>query len=123
MPIIFQKMILREDLIKNRTVLYLFGDNLKETGFGGQAKEMRGEPNAIGIPTKVSPSEYLNDSYLETMNLMLKSKFSFLTVCKRDGRIIIIPTDGIGTGLAKLRDKAPKINSLLGGYLNELIYS
>lgn len=34
----------------------LFGDNLERRGFGGQAASMRGEPNAIGIPTKKSPT-------------------------------------------------------------------
>jgi redox-sensitive bicupin YhaK (pirin superfamily) len=29
--------------------LFVFGDNLRRTGFGGQAAEMRGEPNAVGI--------------------------------------------------------------------------
>lgn len=43
------KYIKRQDLKSNPNTQYLFGDNLKRSGFGGQAKEMRGEPNAIGI--------------------------------------------------------------------------
>ncbi len=34
----------------------MFGDNLVCRGLGGQAKEMRGEPNAVGYPTKRRPS-------------------------------------------------------------------
>ena len=36
--IIFQKMIYREDLIRNRSVIYVFGDNDLRIGKGGQAK-------------------------------------------------------------------------------------
>jgi len=56
MIIIKQHKIYRKDLKNNPDVLYLFGDNLVQKGFGGQAKEMRGEPNAEGIPTKKLPS-------------------------------------------------------------------
>ena len=35
---------------------YVFGDNMERRGLGGQAGVMRGEPNAIGVPTKWSPS-------------------------------------------------------------------
>ena len=45
----------------NPTALFVFGDNLKRIGYGGQAGEARGCLNAIGIPTKVSPSEYIFD--------------------------------------------------------------
>jgi hypothetical protein len=31
--------------------LFAFGDNLARTGRGGQAAALRGEPNAVGIPT------------------------------------------------------------------------
>ena len=53
--IIYQKFIYRSDLKANPSVLYLFGDNLQRVGLGGQAKEMRGEPNAVGIATKKAP--------------------------------------------------------------------
>ncbi len=53
--IIFQKFIYREDLKTNQGVMYLFGDNDMRVGKGGQAKEMRGEPNAIGIRVKKAP--------------------------------------------------------------------
>jgi hypothetical protein len=54
--IIKWKRIYREDLRNNPDFMFLFGDNLQRTGLGGQAKEMRGEFNAIGIATKKSPS-------------------------------------------------------------------
>jgi hypothetical protein len=51
-------MIYRRDLRANPESLYLFGDNTKRVGIGGQAREMRGEPNAVGIATKNAPGSY-----------------------------------------------------------------
>ncbi|SDK47143.1 hypothetical protein [Bradyrhizobium ottawaense] len=56
MPVVFQNWITRNDLLDNRDKMYVFGDNVQRTGFAGQAKEMRGEPNAIGVVTKWAPS-------------------------------------------------------------------
>jgi hypothetical protein len=64
--IIYQKYIKREDLRANPTVLYVFGDNEARTGLGGQAKEMRGEPNAVGIATKASPWVFWDETDLST---------------------------------------------------------
>jgi hypothetical protein len=47
--------ITRQRVRENLDTIFIFGDNLQEKGFGGQAREMRGEPNAIGIPTKNAP--------------------------------------------------------------------
>ena len=73
--IIFQKMIYREDLIRNPDTIYLFGDNDKRKGLGGQAKEMRGESNAIGIRTKKAPfsdnSAYYIDSEFDMKTRVL----------------------------------------------------
>jgi hypothetical protein len=101
MPVIYQKFIYRVDLQANPHILYLFGDNLKRQGLGGQAKEMRGEPNAVGIATKKLPSQYENsyfcdddfdlfeDHYLVDMEPVYKH-------LALDG-ILIIPLDGLGT--------------------------
>lgn len=63
MIILRQTRIYRADLAMNPKVLYVFGDNLERKGFGGQAYEMRGEPNAFGIATKRLASHYFPDSY------------------------------------------------------------
>ena len=121
--ILFQKVITRDDLRANTQCLYLFGDNLENRGLGGQAAEMRGEPNAVGIPTKYSPSIYLNDHHhFELVRLAYISKFSTLMAAKRDGRIIVIPADGLGTGLAKLETKAPRIWGMLQDFMRELVH-
>lgn len=65
MPVMTQKFIFRSDLRTNPTIKYLFDDNLVRRGYGGQAKEMRDGPNAIGVATKATPSnrpgEFLSD--------------------------------------------------------------
>jgi len=48
----YKKYIRREYIRQNRHKTFLFGDNLEHLGYGGQAKEMRGEPNAIGTSNR-----------------------------------------------------------------------
>jgi hypothetical protein len=120
-----QKRIFREDLQNNPNVLYLFGDNLKRVGLGGQAFEMRGEPNAFGIATKKSPSHF-DEDYFEDSNecvaAVLKEferlKEFLLTNSKY--HTVVIPSDGLGTGLANLTEKAPKLLSLINSKLHSL---
>jgi hypothetical protein len=125
MPVIYQKFIYRVDLQANPHILYLFGDNLKRQGLGGQAKEMRGEPNAVGIATKKLPSQYENsyfcdddfdlfeDHYLVDMEPVYKH-------LALDG-ILIIPLDGLGTGLSELPERAPKIDNYIKTAIRNLV--
>jgi len=115
-----QKFISRTDLKKNPDKVYLFGDNLKQTGFGGQAKQMRGEPNAVGIPTKKAPSNtegsFFNDAeYAENVKA-IDTAFAKIP----EGKDVVIPEDGLGTGLASLKNKAPKTFEYLNSKLQEL---
>lgn len=121
MPLIKQKYIIRQNLKDNPDQIYLFGDNIQEWGYGGQAKEMRGEPNAIGIPTKMSPYEYFNDDR-DFQLAMNRYTHIFINIRKLldEGVIIVIPEKGIGTGLAKLGEKAPRIYSMLKDHLQNL---
>ena len=52
MPVIFMSSITREFVRNHPDFIFVFGDNLAKKGLGGQAREMRGEPNAVGIATK-----------------------------------------------------------------------
>lgn len=113
--IIFQKFIHREDLKNNRDILYVFGDNWQRIGFGGQAKEMRGEPNAVGIITKRYPKNdieaYLNDDDFLDWRKESRKDYARLENHVKKGGIVVWPADGIGTGLADLPNKAPRIYS------------
>ncbi len=63
-----RELIRREDVRAEPDKIFLFGDNLKESGYGGQAKEMRGEANARGIPTKKN-QQTVRRVFLPTKNL------------------------------------------------------
>ena len=120
MPVYRQKMIYRKDLRSNPDVLYIFGDNLARTGLGGQAKEMRGEPNAVGIVTKVSPKIYMSDKYIDQAIIELDKDLKRISNHLKQGGKVIFPSDGIGTGLAKLQEKCPKYNKILAERLSAL---
>ena len=119
MPIIYQKWIKREDLRANPNVLYVFGDNEARIGHGGQAKEMRGEPNAVGIATKASPWVFWNDADLAEKSYIIDHDLVPLFAAAPN-RIIVFPLDGVGTGLAQLSTRCPAIFSYLGRRLKAL---
>lgn len=99
----------RSQIRRNPSVLFVFGDNLSRIGFGGQAAEARGEPNSVGVITKISPSRYLNDDYWELVKDPIVIAFDRLRVHLLKGENIVWPLDGVGTGLADLQNRAPMI--------------
>jgi uncharacterized phage-like protein YoqJ len=107
--------ITRDDVQTEKDKIFLFGDNLKQTGYGGQAKEMRGETNAVGIPTKKEPANsltsFFSDKEFEANRRAIDKAFGKIPPDKT----IVVPKGGIGTGLAKLEEKAPRTFA----YLNE----
>lgn len=113
MPLILQKMIYREDLQENPNVLYVFGDNDLRKGRGGQAAEMRDEPNAVGVRTKWTPGTghgaYFYDSDYEQIIEMIDDDLEPIIEALENDRIVVFPLDGIGTGLAYLSENAPEV--------------
>ena len=93
----------------------MFGDNLQRTGTGGQAV-IRNNENAFGIVTKLKPTRN-EDAYMSDNNIDMNRQNidSDINKIKNDGRIIVFPKDGLGTGLAKLKEKAPQTY----GYLTQ----
>lgn len=113
------------DLIKsNPKKIFLFGDNDEQVGTGGQAKEMRGEINSIGIPTKKGPNHdsesYYTDLEFEQNKKKINYAISVVLSKIREGYDVVIPKNGIGTGLAKLPEKAPKTYQFLTATLAAL---
>ena len=119
-----QKWIMRSDLKNNPHVLYLFGDNLRRVGMGGQAKEMRHEPNACGVATKKEPTSganvfFTDDEYEENVrNFMIDLRPAFDHA--RSGGIVIVPEDGLGTGLSEMPQRAPKSLAALNALIQSL---
>lgn len=123
MNVLYQSRIYRNDLQLNRQALYLFGDNLMRTGLGGQAGECRGEINAVGIVTKLrpdnKPSSFFSDDNFEFFQNVVMNDLhrpvSHLIAGERTGipSPIILPTDGWGTGLSELPERAPRCHEWL----------
>lgn len=117
----YQAMIKRTDLIGNPDVIYLFGDNWQRKGLGGQAKEMRGEPNARGIRTKKAPSmapdAFFSDVEAEQNNLMIDNDMIGLWEFLSTGGDVVCPLMGLGSGLSNLALHAPRTFA----YLNQQI--
>lgn len=112
MPVEFQKMIYRTDCQANPEKFYVFGDNEWRRGNGGQAKEMRGEPNVIGVRTKAKPSQepnsFWSDDNLERNCAFLFADFFNIIDKLHKGHTVVFPVDGLGTGLSELPTRAPK---------------
>jgi hypothetical protein len=115
---------LRADLRAHPSWLYLFGDNQEHRGSGGQAAEARGEPNAVGVPTKRapgrSPGDYWSDADLERNIAAIEEALNRVEAAIRAGRTIVAPAAGLGTGLAMLPARAPQTFGHLTRRLDEL---
>lgn len=128
MLVMRQHRICRKDLKANPDILYIFGDNLDRQGLGGQAGEMRGEPNAFGIATKRTPgSNYPNDYFLDKQSdviPLLEKEFLDLLIHLGEKnpsyKAIVIPLDGIGTGLSEMPKYAPKALEFINLQLTKL---
>ena len=119
MRVITMEWITRQTLRDNPDKAFLFGDNLDQRGMKGQAKEMRGEPNAFGIPTKKHPSmgkyAFFDDRDFQYYTWHIDRAFNKLKESGFD--TVVIPEAGLGGGLAELDQRAP----LVFEYLNEQI--
>ncbi len=123
--IILQYRIYRSDLELNPDLVYCFGDNDDRVGLGGQAAEMRGEHNALGIRTKKHPdnaetSFYSDDEYHACI---AKIHEDFLRVedVLKSGKHVVIPTEGFGTGLSDLKNHAPKVLAYIEQCIEALV--
>lgn len=113
MTLLYIKKYTRAYIKASPDWLFIFGDNLERTGLGGQAGEARGMSNAIGIATKRSPhmgeAAFFTDADYAGWFTAEKPTLNMLMRASQDGRTIIWPLDGIGTGLARLEQRAPAI--------------
>ena len=107
------------DVAANPDKIYVFGDNTQRKGTGGQA-QIRNNENAFGIATKLQPNNsvdaFMSDNDLQSNKDIIDSDIAKI---KADGRPVVFPKDGFGTGLAKLKEKAPKTYDYLKQRLQE----
>lgn len=113
----YRYAVRRADLKQNPEVLFVFGDNMKGLGYGGQAKEMRGEPNAVGIPTKWKPSTeadaYFTDDDFPLVQPRIDAAFIRVKNHLTRGGRVVLPAAGVGSGRAELHQRAPFILSYI----------
>ncbi len=121
----FQTFITREDLQDNPETLFVFGDNMRRVGYGGQAREMRGEVNAVGIPTKREPSNlrkaFFTDGDLFVWIQASRGDLFRLKTQLTLGNDVVWPSAGIGYGRAQLEYRAPCIAKAIRDELAELV--
>lgn len=125
--VIRMKLITREHVRTHPNTIFVFGDNMQHRGFGGQAKAMRGEPNSIGVPTKWTPRRdpgaYFNDEDWDGGKAKggIAHAFDRIEAALAAGRDVVIPIDGLGTGLAELLRYAPRIARYIDARIANLV--
>lgn len=116
----------RQQVASQQDKVFLFGDNTNDRTITKYIPSetqavIRGLPNAIGIDTKKgrgwNPSDFFtNDDF----NIFKNQVDEAIQKAKDSRKIIVIPADGIGTGKAMLKEKAPKLFEYLQQELNKL---
>lgn len=110
--------------------LFLFGDNDKGIGKRGQAV-IRGEPNAMGIPTKKLPrfcsSAFYKDEEYDDNCKKIGAALDRIATRLQEGifDVVVLSSGGLGTGLAELDVRAPQTHQflceILQNFLNHVI--
>ena len=100
------------------THVYVFGDNMSRIGNGGQAAAARNYLNVVGIPTLWGPGMFFTDADLDhpLVKARINAAFNELHHLLALGMTIVLPEDGVGTGIADLPNRAPRIHA----YIQEL---
>lgn len=112
MPVRYVKWFTRELLRAEPEARFVFGDNCRRVGYGGQAAACRDEPNAIGVATLYEPGRYYRADdpvALARVTADLQKVAAELA----DDRTVYAPVDGLGTGLARLPQHAPNLHRLI----------
>jgi hypothetical protein len=111
-----------EDVKKQSDKVFVFGDNNARVGKGGQAI-IRDLPNSVGIRTKKGPSTkpaaYYNDNEFESNKKNILEDVLNVKEIAISGKTIVFSSGGYGTGLASLKQKAPKTFDYLNFLLKE----
>lgn len=118
--IIYQSRIYRADLQANPDVLYVFGDNEQRIGYGGQAGEMRDEPNAVGVATLEAPGVFWTETNVQHQCEVIDRDLARIVKAIVSGQLVVWPLDGIGTGLAALESHSPTTFQHLSARFDQL---
>jgi hypothetical protein len=112
-----------DDVSRHPECLFVYGDNDIHQGKGGQAI-IRDLPNAIGVPTKKypsnDPSSFYTDAELELNKIKIRNAFNLIIDRSKYYKYVILPSNGLGTGLADLPRSAPQTYQYLVASLKKL---
>lgn len=109
--------ITRDMLRADPSARFVFGDNAARIGLGGQAKEMRGEPNALGVATLWRPGEFYSDRDNNALQIV-SNDLRAVSAALHIGCTVFVPLDGLGTGLARLSENAPSIANYITAFFH-----
>ena len=106
----------RDQVARDVDSVYVFGDNIKDSIDLYVPKStqacIRGLPNVVGVNTKVSRgwkrNDFFSDISLPTFKTLVEASIWKIYAYSESGKTIVFPSDGIGTGKAMLKEKAPK---------------
>ena len=109
----------------NPNKLYVFGDNTRRIGRGGQAI-IRHCINSFGITTKINPdmrsNSFFNDRQ-EEFTYVLQGLSALTAIYLYNVYdAIVFPSSGIGTGLSRLPECSPLILNMIDTYF-ELFFN
>jgi hypothetical protein len=120
------RLITRDVVRANPGKFFVFGDNMERRGYGGQAAAMRGELNSIGVPTKWLPARteksYFSDKDADNPEVRsaIVGALNKIEACLQAGHDVVIPEDGLGTGLAELPTRAPRIHRYIQARISRM---
>lgn len=115
MSVKYLDWVTRDMLRAEPDAIFVFGDNANRVGLGGQAKEMRGEPNALGVATLYSPGQFYDHRTKYPLGIVAADLAKVATHIF-NGVTVYVPRDGLGTGLARLPEHAPALANLITAF-------
>lgn len=116
----------REYVASQKDKVFLFGDNTNDrvnTKYIPSSTQavIRWLPNAIGIDTKKDRWIWFSSYFTNAdFNIFKEQVDEAISKAKASWKTIIIPADWIGTGKAKLEERAPKLFEYLNDSLDNL---
>lgn len=116
MPVRRFEFITREEVRARSGEFFVFGDNIVRKGFGGQAAEMRGEPNSLGVATLYAPGDRYRKGDPIAINCVM-ADLSVIAGHLARGAIVNIPTNLPGSGIADLANRWPELQALIASFV------
>lgn len=112
MPVKYIEWYTRDLLRAEPDARFVFGDNCRRVGYGGQAAACRDEPNAIGVATLDAPGAFYRRDDPAALHAVVED-LKTVAAALMAGRIVYAPGAGLGTGLARLPEHAPELHRLI----------